>query len=450
MPRCCNPRCQIDYPPGTTECSNPFCQCLLPEAVVAGRYCIETLIGMGGMAAIYRALDFLSTKYIALKISSVSRLSGVDGIEAEKMFYNEALYTHQINHKNIVPTLNFGKDGRYLYLVMPLITGGTLKALLEGEAPLPIVQAQRYLNDLAAAVDVVHAHPQGLIHNDIKPSNLLIHQDDGRLVLTDFGVTRATKSTDSNTRSQGWALGREHYIAPEAEYGKWEIASDIYSMGVVAYQIFTGLLPFQAVVRSRALELPLPSQLNRALPPTVDSIICQAMDINPAKRHRSAGAFAHKLNYDLQLPMEVMDPPSSNVVLYDYDVAFSYAGEDRIYAKALAKELRRREVKIFYDKDEKATLWGQNLYTSLSDIYQNKARYCVVFLSQHYAAKLWTNHERQAAQARALKEKDVYILPIRIDETEIPGFLSTIAYWSWSQEEVTTIADAILAKLKHT
>jgi uncharacterized protein YegL len=133
---------------------------------------------------------------------------------------------------------------------------------------------------------------------------------------------------------------------------------------------------------------------------------------------------------------------------YNYDVAISYAGEDRSYADVLAKLLRDRGVKVFYDRDEKATLWGQNLYTYLSDLYQNQACYCVMFLSRHYATKLWTNHEREAAQARALQEQGVYILPIRLDETPIPGILPTTAHLNWYQETADSIVDVIIQKLK--
>src|ERR1700737_2003508 len=124
MPRCQNPRCRADYPPGTFKCSNPFCQCLLPEAVVAGRYRIETLIGLGGMGAVYRVSDTFEMQKVALKvISTVGTNKNVAA--AVERFRREARYAHQFRHKNIVPVLNFGQDGTMLYLVMPLITGGT-------------------------------------------------------------------------------------------------------------------------------------------------------------------------------------------------------------------------------------------------------------------------------------------------------------------------------------
>lgn len=132
---------------------------------------------------------------------------------------------------------------------------------------------------------------------------------------------------------------------------------------------------------------------------------------------------------------------------YPYDVALSFAGEDRIHAEALAGALVRHGIKVFYDKYEKNNLWGRDLYTHLSDLYQNKARYCVMFFSQHYVAKTWTKHELRAAQARALNENKEYILPIRLDNTEIPGILSTTAYLNWHEETPESIADAILEKL---
>src|SRR5579885_3764728 len=319
MPRCPNPRCRTDYPPGTFRCINPFCQCLLPEAVVAGRYRVETLIGLGGMGAVYRASDTFEMQQVALKVLTTTGKSSEDQATAVERFRREARYAHQLHHKNVVPVLNFGLDGNLLYLVMPLITGGTLKALLKPEQPLPIALAQRYLNELADAIDAIHAHPQNIVHRDIKPSNLLIHQEDGRLVVADFGIARAMQKERSLTQS-GWALGTEHYTAPEQNQGKAEPASDIYSMGVVAYQVLTGLLPFQAIVRSRAAKLPLPSELNSELSPAVDNVILRAIDNDPAQRYPSAGEFARELDAALQVrpaPAEptLLEPAASANVL---------------------------------------------------------------------------------------------------------------------------------------
>ena len=113
---------------------------------------------------------------------------------------------------------------------------------------------------------------------------------------------------------------------------------------------------------------------------------------------------------------------------YDYDVALSFAGEDRELAEALAELLKNDEYKVFYDKYEVARLWGENLHDNFSDIYKNRSRFCVMFVSKHYAQKQWANHERQSAQARAFENSVGYILPIKLDDTEIPGILPTVGY----------------------
>ena len=132
---------------------------------------------------------------------------------------------------------------------------------------------------------------------------------------------------------------------------------------------------------------------------------------------------------------------------YDHDVALSFAGEDRHHAEELAALLRKNGYKVFYDKYELAQLWGKNLYTHLSSVYKDNARYCVMFLSEHYARKLWTNHERESAQARAFEENEEYILPVRLDDTEIPGILPTVGYLDSRSMSTDKIYQALVEKL---
>jgi len=114
---------------------------------------------------------------------------------------------------------------------------------------------------------------------------------------------------------------------------------------------------------------------------------------------------------------------------FAYDIAISFAGEQRTFAEAIARGLRERGVSVFYDDFERADLWGRDLYAHLHDIYSNKAQYCIMLASYAYANKVWTNHERQAAQQRALQEKGApYILPVRCDDTDIPGLSRNIAH----------------------
>ena len=131
----------------------------------------------------------------------------------------------------------------------------------------------------------------------------------------------------------------------------------------------------------------------------------------------------------------------------EFDVALSFAGEDRQHAKKLADLLNACGCTVFYDEYEQANLWGKNLYVHLSSIYKDKARYCVVFLSKSYAEKPWTRHELESAQARAFNEISEYILPVRIDDIEIPGILSTIGYLDLRQMSIEEVHQALVQKL---
>lgn len=140
-------------------------------------------------------------------------------------------------------------------------------------------------------------------------------------------------------------------------------------------------------------------------------------------------------------------PRRRGVQSFEYDVAISFAGEDSGYAQNLAADLQSHGVRVFYDDFEKAELWGKDLYTYLTDIYQNKARYCIILISESYARKRWTNLERRAAQARAFASDKEYILPVRLDTTVLPGMLPTVSYLDWNKESLDGVVDCTLAKL---
>jgi hypothetical protein len=136
---------------------------------------------------------------------------------------------------------------------------------------------------------------------------------------------------------------------------------------------------------------------------------------------------------------------------FDYEVCLSFAGENRRYVQQVANLLRERGIRVFYDEYEKAELWGKDLYVHLDEVYRNAARHCVLFASKHYARKVWSNHERQSAQARALKEHREYVLPVRFDDTEIPGLRDTIGYIDLRDRTPKELADLIAKKVgKHS
>jgi hypothetical protein len=139
---------------------------------------------------------------------------------------------------------------------------------------------------------------------------------------------------------------------------------------------------------------------------------------------------------------------SDEAAPFQYDVCLSFAGEQRAYVEAVAGALRAEGIRVFYDRYEQAALWGKNLYEHLDRIYQQDARFCVVFASQEYAEKIWTNHELRSAQARALRENIEYILPARFDDTEIPGIRATIGYIDLRVFSPLALAQLIVAKVR--
>jgi hypothetical protein len=139
---------------------------------------------------------------------------------------------------------------------------------------------------------------------------------------------------------------------------------------------------------------------------------------------------------------------ASSNCLFDYDVAVSFAGEDRAIVEQFVTQLRGAGFKVFYDQWEQSSLWGKDLYQHLHEVYSQRARYCVVFVSAAYAAKLWTNHELQSAQERAFKENTEYILPVRLDDSSIPGVRDTVAYLDHRQLGIEPIANLAIEKIR--
>jgi len=143
-------------------------------------------------------------------------------------------------------------------------------------------------------------------------------------------------------------------------------------------------------------------------------------------------------------PLADSDKQSST----EYDIAISFAGEDREIAESIAKKLKSNGIKVFYDSYEKATLWGKDLYDHLNDVYKNKAKFCLMIISNNYRDKQWTDHERKAAQARAFSQNKEYILPLKLDDTEIPGINETIGYVDYRQSNSDEVVNLLKDKLK--
>ncbi|MDD4601414.1 MAG: Stk1 family PASTA domain-containing Ser/Thr kinase, partial [Negativicutes bacterium] len=243
---------------------------------LANRYTILEHIGGGGMADVYRAHDQLLDRSVAVKVLRSQFTNDEDFVSR---FWREAQAAARLSHPNIVNIYDVGHDEDIYYIVMEYISGETLKDRIIREKILPVEIATRITLEIAEALE--HAHQNNLVHCDIKPHNILITSS-GRIKVTDFGIARAvTSATMSHT---GTVLGSVHYFSPEQAKGSLISAkSDIYSLGVVLYELLTGQLPFCgetpiSVALKHLQENPRSvRELNPEIPPLVEAIVIKAM-----------------------------------------------------------------------------------------------------------------------------------------------------------------------------
>jgi len=271
-----------------------------------GSYRLVEKLGKGGMAEVYKAYQPRLDRYVAIKFIR-PELVIEEGFRAR--FEQEAKTIARLSHANIVHVYDFGEEGNRYYLVMEFVAGGTLKDRLQslsdaGEV-MNLDQAQLLIQQVGEALD--HAHQQGVIHRDVKPANIMLTPD-GRAVLNDFGLAKMMEATSGLTVT-GALTGTPAYMSPEQIEGdKTRIgpASDLYSLGVVLYEMVTGRVPFTAdtpmavILKHLRDPIPLPSVLNPMLPEAVERIILKAMAKDPEDRYQRASRLGRALEQALQ------------------------------------------------------------------------------------------------------------------------------------------------------
>jgi serine/threonine protein kinase/uncharacterized protein HemY len=266
--------------------SDVFCQaCRLPllGMALAGRYKVEALISKGGYAAVYRGIDQKLSRHVAIKILLPSKTTSSE----HEHFLREARIAAGLDHPNIAPVLDYGKDGPCVFLVMPLYTGGSLRTrLAEVGGPLPASETIHHFHQLAQALYYAHTRPRPVIHRDIKPENILIHQEDHRLVLTDFGIARSLEP-GARVGKTITVRGTVGYMAPEQQAGIVDPRSDQYSCCIILYEMLTGYHPTDPL----SGQIPLASSLNSDLPPALDTVLERALALRPDERYRDMMEF---------------------------------------------------------------------------------------------------------------------------------------------------------------
>jgi serine/threonine protein kinase len=265
-----------------------------------GRYIIQERLGRGGMSEVYLAYDESMHRNVAIKVVSSSHADYME------RFHREAEAIGRLDHAHILPAYDYGEQEPWHYMVMPFIELGTLRdRLLEG--PLSLEEVGILFEQVASALQF--AHDQGIIHRDIKPSNILL-RDDHYAYLSDFGLAKSVEGGSTITQT-GNLLGTPEYMAPELSEGPATTSSDLYALGILLYQMVVGQVPFSGETPIAVYwkqirdEPPPPSQINPAIPRSIERVILRALEKQPGRRYQTANELAQAYINALTFPDQI-------------------------------------------------------------------------------------------------------------------------------------------------
>ena len=373
------------------------------ERVLSANYELDREIGRGGMGIVYKAKDRRLKRPVAVKLLPPELAFRS---EIRSRFLKEAETAAQLSHPNIVPIYSVDERDGLVYFVMAFVDGENLAARLHSQGRLDSTESRRILKEVAEAL--AFAHERGVVHRDIKPDNILLcADDDGRVMVTDFGIARAiSEGSDSRLTATGMAIGTPAYMSPEQSMGERDIdgRSDLYALGVVGYQMLAGELPFNApstpaLLVKQISERPIPIDVHRPdAPPDLARAVMMLLEKDPANRFPSADALVTALDTgDVpELPPSSFTQEPNRLAGLPTQSRDSWSVSNEIPTDVTAEEMARwRDEKVVGFRKKLAPFFAVSAVITVLAIFgvlnlMGVVGIWSVYLAYQYA-KLWTD-----------------------------------------------------------
>lgn len=435
----------------------------IPES---DEYEIVRMLGTGGMGSVYRGRARTTGEKVALKtVVNIDR-------ETPRFLLHEFEIMRELNHPNIARAFDLFRMNDQIFIALEYFNGIECFRALEPPLTNDRQSLERLVVVLMQIFDALkYLHDHQILHGEFTPPNILLDED-LHVKIVDFEHARRLNRDESHLWEIGMIAGTPRYMAPEQVSGDSpQTASDVFALGLVIFEWLYGESPLgrgqsiQGVFR-QILERKMDVDFlcNQGASRPIASVLARMLDPDPSRRSGRHSEFFTGLRQALlqlreqhlavtpirHVPLDSDGPSKSSAAqsAHQWDVAISFAGKDRPTAQRLAGLLKGGGLRVFYDVDHQAAILGSDLLSVLEEVYSEKSKYCILLVSEHYSKSNWAWFESRHALVRAFAQRTPYVLPIRLDDSELKGLPKSIAYLDLRERCIEDVAQTIVHKIR--
>jgi serine/threonine protein kinase len=435
----------------------------IPEST---KYSLIDIIGQGGFGTVYRGTGEGFKKTLVLK--TVVNVNFDKKVPRFLMHEYELL--KNLDHPNIIHVYDLCKIKGQVFFVMEFFDALQMDEIFEFPTSHSPRDLRRLLIVVSQILDALHyLHHRGIIHCSLSPNNILIDED-LHVKIVDFEHARLPDEDESHLWPEGIVSGIPYYMAPEQILGNSiGPATDFYALGMILIQILYGDDLFNRHSVADILRTKIENEIDenllveKGVSGPMSAILAPLLLSDPQKRlsnHKKLlkliiesfeaeiGSSTSLSSTDKKKQKSGKAKNPQTIKYYDWDIAFSFANEDRRVVEEIVQNLKKKGLKIFYDFDHQSKLWGEDLPSFLENVYTKQAKFCVIVISQSYPHKNWAWFESRYALSREITQRHPYILPLRLDDTKIPGIPHTIGIIDIRRNNVSEITKMLVEKVR--